>query len=239
MAGRNLMLQAHHFREEATLAHALSDALAHVLSEAIRARGQASLAVSGGRSPVRVFEALRQASLDWSKISLTLVDERWVPETHPDSNAALVNTHLRQGAATASRFIPLYTGAPSPQEGLSACQQALQTLPQPLDAVLLGMGEDGHTASFFPQSPQLQAALHPAPGTLCAAVDPVTAAHARITLTLPVIQQARHRFLQFSGAAKDAIFAKVLALKAPDPRWPVSFVLCDPKAATPIEVYRS
>ncbi len=103
------------------------------MAEALRARiashGRASLAVSGGRTPARFLEVLSGAPLDWAKVTVTLVDERWVPESSERSNAALVRQHLLRGPAAVARFIPLYTGAPTPEAGLADAEAALADLP--------------------------------------------------------------------------------------------------------------
>ena len=146
-------------------APALAAALAAYVAEALRARivrdGAAALAVSGGRTPVRFFEALARADLPWAQVGITLVDERWVRETSERSNARLVRDHLLQGPASAARFVPLANDAPSPEEGLYAVDEALDMLRFPLACAVLGMGEDGHTASFFPGGDRLAEALDP------------------------------------------------------------------------------
>ena len=137
---------------------------ANALRAAIAARGQASLAVSGGKSPIPLFEALREQDLDWSKVSVVLADERVVPRDHADSNTALVARHLLQGRAAAARFLLFFRElAPTfNAEVLDAlvrdAEERIRSLPWPLDVAVLGMGEDAHTASLILQS------LTPAPG---------------------------------------------------------------------------
>jgi 6-phosphogluconolactonase len=144
----------------------LAGALADYVVDALRARivmdGAAALAVSGGSTPVGFFKALSRRILPWEEVTVTLVDDRWVDETSARSNAQLVKTHLLQNEAAAARFIPLVNNAASPAEGLARANAAIAQMPLPFAAVVLGMGTDGHTASFFPNGdrPVLLAAAH-------------------------------------------------------------------------------
>jgi len=198
--------------------------IAQCLRAGIDARGVALLAVSGGRSPVGMFEQLRKQPLAWDKVIVTLVDERWVPEHHQDSNAALVQQHLLQGEAAQARFLPLYNGAPTPEQARADCDAAIRALPLPFDCVVLGMGEDGHTASFFAGAPELRDALSLNTAALCWSVTPPKAPHPRMTLSLnALLHHSRQLILPIAGKAKRQVYdqAKVGANLA----WPVSYVL--------------
>jgi 6-phosphogluconolactonase len=209
---------------------ALAQAIAAELRAAIAARGRATLAVSGGRSPIALFERLREQALDWSRVTVLLVDERCVPHDHVDSNTALVRQHLLQSEAAVASFATVFdTVAPDLNESalhdlVAAANQRLGAIPLPLDVVVLGMGEDGHTASLFPAAQGLDHALTSA-GPM-AGVRPATAPHARLTLTLPVLHAARHLHLALAGNAKRMVYQE--AAKASNPALPISLLLNHP-----------
>lgn len=194
------------------LRSALADALARDTAKALVARvsaqGQAVLAVSGGTTPILFFEALSQLELPWSSIVVTLVDERWVPETSARSNAALVRRHLLIHKAADARFIPLYNGASTPALGLKEQETILAAQPLPLAAAILGMGEDGHTASFFPGGDHLESVLNPPPGQLLETMSAPGAGEPRLTLTLPVLAQADFLALHIEGERKREVLAR-------------------------------
>jgi 6-phosphogluconolactonase len=182
---------------------------AAILSQAIADRGIATLALSGGRSPRPVLEALAKAPLDWTKLIVTLVDERWVEPVSADSNERLVRETLLQGPAAAARFVPMKGPAADAYAGQPAVEAAIAALPWPLDIILLGMGDDGHTASLFPQGRELAEGL--SSDALTIAATPPAAPHQRLSLTARAILHSRHIFLQISGAEKRAVYDRALA----------------------------
>ena len=195
-----------------------SEGVAQRIAQCLRAgiddRGVALLAVSGGRSPVGIFARLRNLDLPWSKVIVTLVDERWVPESHPDSNAALVRKHLLQGHAAQARFLPLVNDAPDPEAGRADCDAALRALPLPFDCVVLGMGEDGHTASLFPDAAELEQAVSLDTAALCWPMTPPAAPHPRMTLTLhALLHESRQLLLAISGKSKRQVYEQARATR--------------------------
>jgi len=142
-----------------------------------------------------------------------LVDERWVPSTSPRSNEALVREGLRTDEAKKARFLPLHAShIPTPEEGWETINASLEReLPLPFAAVILGMGEDGHTASFFPGADNLSAALDMDSPNYVAPIRAETAGEPRITLTLPTLLNTRHLFLHFEGETKKAVYDQALA----------------------------
>ena len=216
---------------------AIAAHIADALRTAIAESGQASLAVSGGKSPIPMFEALREQDLDWSKVSVVLVDERVVPRDHADSNTALVARHLLQGQAAVARFL-LFFRELAPQfnaEVLDALVQDAETriaaLPWPLDVAVLGMGEDAHTASLFPGAPGYARAI--ATDQRLAWVVPDTAPHARLSFTLSALLAARELVLSIAGESKLAVYRK--ASEKADESLPISLVLN--QSSTPVSVW--
>lgn len=224
------------FGSKEDLALALAEAVADDLTEGCASRGMASLAVSGGSTPKKFFSALgRRNDVDWARVLVTLVDERWVPETSERSNAALVNERLLQGPAAVARFIPLYAGGSEPdEEALERTRGQLAVLPPRFDAVVLGMGTDGHTASFFPGGDNLAEAL--------AGAGPVVSMRApgagepRVTLTLPRLLETAALYLHIEGEEKAKVLAEALGA-GPVEALPVRAVLH--QTATPLTVYWS
>lgn len=189
-------------------AQALAADVAARLRQAIDARGLAVLHVSGGQSPVALFEALREQALPWEQVEVSLADERVVPSEHADSNARLVRTHLLQGPAARARLLPLVPLWPQSLALPELAEQAGQALGAqgPADVLVLGMGADGHTASIFPGMPNLAQALDPQGRSVCLPVAreglPAAAPHARITQTLAHLLTARHIVLPVRGSDK-------------------------------------
>jgi 6-phosphogluconolactonase len=200
-----------HFPTRQELAAALAKELGEILAAAVAARGEASLVVSGGSTPLPFFAALSQRPLHWEKILVTLADERWVDPSDPASNERLVRENLLQGPAAAARFVGLKTPEDTPEAGRDACETALEALPRPFDAVVLGMGGDGHTASLFPTAPELAAGLDPDSGRTCLAVHPGGGLPPRMSLTLPAILDSRHLYLHITGEEKLSVYQRALS----------------------------
>ncbi|WP_294638727.1 6-phosphogluconolactonase [uncultured Aquabacterium sp.] len=167
-----MQLNHHTAADAATLAANLARFTADRLQAALAERERVLLVLSGGSTPVPFFEALSRLPLDWSRVVVTLADDRWVPLDHADSNARLVRTHLLQGPAAAATFVPVSSEAPTPTDGQPAIEAELAGLPWPAEVTLFGMGGDGHTASLFPQAPELAAALDDAQAPLTMPVGP-------------------------------------------------------------------
>lgn len=219
----------------------LADDISATLREAIAARGEAVLGVSGGKSPVALFEALRALPMAWSRVTVTLVDERCVPPEHPDSNAHLVRAHLLQGPASEARFVP-WIDTPNPVLADAAAQAdaLMAALPAP-DVLVLGMGPDGHTASLFPHSPDLAAALDLATPACVLAVrlpePPPQPKHPRLTMTLAHILRARRLVLPVHGADKLRTLAQAAAAttRPHADALPISHIL--DQATTPVSLW--
>jgi 6-phosphogluconolactonase len=199
-----------------------SDALAQAVGDALKAslaaRGAASadangqaahatLAVSGGTSPKPFLQTLSHAPLDWAHIDVTLVDDRWVPETDPASNAQLVRDTLLQNAGAAAYFLPLVdTGKPLETHIAELNADARRRLP---DVAVLGMGEDGHTASIFADAPEWDFAISTPERFI--AVHPGAAPHARVSLSMSALKQIGQVYLFIAGQKKLDVLNAALA----------------------------
>ncbi|WP_084636765.1 6-phosphogluconolactonase [Mesorhizobium sp. WSM3626] len=220
------------FADRPQLASALAAKVADRLTRAIDQRGKAFLAVSGGTTPAKFFAALSAAPIAWDKVIVTLVDERFVPASSPRSNAGLVAANLLQNAAKAARFVPLYHEAAGIEDAATSDDAALRSLPWPLDVVVLGMGPDGHTASFFPDADDLPKLLDPVSDKMILPVHAKSAGEPRLTLTLARIIDADFLALHIEGEDKRVAFDNAVA---PGPRKPIRAVLdASPK---PVEVF--
>ncbi|WP_457152499.1 6-phosphogluconolactonase [Mesorhizobium sp. P5_C1] len=214
------------------LAVALADHVAGRLTKAIAERGMGLLAVSGGTTPAKFFAALSAMQIAWDKVIVTLVDERFVPASSPRSNAGLVAANLLQNAAKAARFVPLYHEGVGIEDAAASDNSALQSLPWPLDVVVLGMGPDGHTASFFPDADDLAKLLDPSSDRIVLPVHAASAVEPRLTLSLARIVDAGFIALHIEGEDKRAAFDSAVA---PGPRKPIRAVL--DAAPKPVEVF--
>ena len=208
------------FDSGALLAETLAGDVADWLKKAIVDKGSAVLAVSGGSTPKPFFASLSKNKLDWSKVTITLVDERQVPEDNPRSNARLVRDHLWRNEAAVAEFAPLYL---NPLIGRM----------RQFDVAILGMGNDGHTASFFPGGDNLTKALDPLGTDAVIAMNAAGAGEPRLTFTLPRLLAATHICLHIQGQDKMQVLDKALA-GADELEMPVRAVL---HSAKPLDLY--
>jgi 6-phosphogluconolactonase len=199
------------FPKAAELTEALANEITGVLQEALAAGRGASLVVSGGHTPIALFERLSSAELDWEDVWITLADERWVDTRSSESNERLVREHLLRNAAARAQFVGLKNAAADPHLGASASWSALADLPRPFDFMLLGMGEDGHTASLFPDSPGLVEALDPAQRPTCVAMQAPQSPRQRLSLNLRALLDARRVGLLIAGHTKWATYQRARA----------------------------
>jgi 6-phosphogluconolactonase len=209
---------------------ALAAHIGAALTRDIEAHGAASLALSGGSTPRAMFRALSQTVLPWEQVTLTLVDERWVDSDHPDSNEALLRENLHRDRAGAARLVGLKTPHARACDGEAEANARIASLPRPFTAVVLGMGADGHTASWFPRAANLQRLLDERNTRLVAATEPVTAPHSRMTLTLSAVLGSREIILHITGEEKKAVLEE-----ATRRGYPVAAVLR--QARTPLTVW--
>lgn len=199
------------FPTSTALAAAFAQWTAERLREAIEARGVALLVVSGGTTPARYFHALSSQPIDWSRVAVTLADERRVPDDDPRSNARLVREALLRDRAASAEFAPLADSRLDEDRELASANARIAALPAPADLVVLGMGEDGHTASWFPGAEGLADAIDIGARSLVAPIRAPGAPEPRLTLTGRVILRARALALHLEGPKKLATLDRALA----------------------------
>jgi 6-phosphogluconolactonase len=214
----------HSFPDRDTLITELTTTITGLLRAGIAQNGRASLAVSGGSTPVQLFKSLSKSDLPWQNVDICLVDERWVDPSDPDSNENLVKTQLLQNRAADATFSGMKSSAKTATEGEEECSHQLQKLHRPFDVLILGMGDDGHTASLFPGAAKLPQATDMNSGKICMGIAPVTAPHERMTLTLPEILNSKQIFLHITGQNKKDVLAQALA-DGPAEEMPIRFIL--------------
>jgi len=222
------------FENGAALAVGLADKVAEALSAAVAARGAASIAVSGGSTPKAFFEALSSRAIDWAKVTITLVDERFVPEDNPRSNHKLVKEHLLKNKAAAANFLPLYQPAEDAEKSAVIATEATKGIDNPFDIAIIGMGGDGHTASFFPGGNNLALALDPKTPRGIITMEAEGAGEPRLTFTFASLQDARLLVLHIEGESKKDVLARAEG-PGEETEMPIRAVLR--RAASSVEIY--
>lgn len=224
----------HAFASGAELAAGLADKVAEALSAAIATRGSASIAVSGGSTPKAFFQELSSRVLDWDKVTITLVDERFVPPDNPRSNHLLVNANLLKDKAAAAQFLPLYQPAADAKKSAVIATRETRGIDDPFDIAIVGMGGDGHTASFFPGGNNLKLALDPNTPRGIITMEADGAGEPRLTFTFSSLQDARLLVLHIEGESKKEVLAKA-EQPGDEMEMPIRAFLR--RAASPLQIY--
>jgi 6-phosphogluconolactonase len=224
-----IMIEERLFSSTVECNRAVAEFVADRLRRSIETSDQASMAVSGGRTPVGVFSLLSETDLAWDQVFLTTIDERWVSTEDEASNERLVRDHLMQDKAARARFTGMKTDHHSPKQGRNECAERISRLPSPLDMVYLGMGEDGHIASLFPGSP----ALSDNDALVVPGIAPQEPT-ARMSLSLEVLAQAREVCLHLVGDAKRQVYQRSVSARA-DPNLPFAALLA--RRTAPVRVF--
>jgi 6-phosphogluconolactonase len=198
------------FTSRENLDTALATKVAAELTQAIAAKGKASIAVSGGSTPKGFFKALSQFDLAWDKVTVTLADERWVEFENDASNTRLVHENLLQNNAEQATFFHLKRGELT-EDTLAELNEDAKGSLLPLDVLILGMGEDGHTASLFPCSDQIEQGLDTANQDALMKVVPKTAPNDRITFTFSQLIKSKNVVLHVCGDNKKVVLDKANA----------------------------
>ncbi|WP_414450191.1 6-phosphogluconolactonase [Burkholderia sp. 22PA0099] len=201
------MIELHAFESPQAQCDALARAVGAALQAPLAEHARATLAVSGGTSPRPFLQTLSHYALDWRHVDVTLVDDRWVADADDASNARLVRDTLLQNAAAGARFLPIVDTAATLDAHVAALN-ANPTYALPNVAVL-GMGEDGHTASIFADAPEWEQAI--TTPARYVAVHPGAAPHPRVSLSLDALRRVDRLFLLISGARKREVLEAAAA----------------------------
>lgn len=193
------------------LAEQVASATLARLRTAIDVDGAASLVVSGGSTPAPLFARLAKADIDWRRVTITVADERWVPLDDAASNEKLIRETLLVAKAASARFVSLYREGQSPAQALADIDAAVAAIPRPFSVVILGMGADGHTASLFPDAPDVQQALDGDGTANVAIMKPASQPQTRITLTRAALLDSAQRILHITGLDKRMVLEGALA----------------------------
>ena len=200
------MIDFQAFESRAAASNAAADLLASQLVLTLEDNPLASLVVSGGSTPGPCFAQLSTKSLDWSRVTVVPSDERWVPAEDPASNEGLIRRQLLKGPAGQAQLLPLFRAGIAPEQAPRVIETELKKLPRPFSVALLGMGEDGHFASLFPDYNGLSKALVPVGTAECVLVQTAGSPHLRISLTLSALLDSSIIVLLIFGEAKRSIF---------------------------------
>ncbi|QPK64952.1 6-phosphogluconolactonase [Methylomonas sp. LL1] len=233
------MVKEFFFEQRHHLFTALVAECQDVLSEAISKHGAATLLVSGGGTPAPLYEALSKTELNWKKIKIALVDERWVDQDHAASNEALIRRTLLINNAKTAEFTGMKTAAKTATAGQGETEALYRKLPQPFSLAIVGMGPDGHTASLFPHAKGLAGALNTDNDNLTAAISAnqteVTGPNTeRLTLTLPALLKTDRVIILFTGEDKLAVFS---AAQQPGPIEDMPIRALLHQEQVPVELY--
>ncbi|WP_100640807.1 6-phosphogluconolactonase [Alteromonas facilis] len=209
-----MALVEQHFASKEALVEEFAQQISTILAQAVATKGEASLVVSGGSTPLPLFQALSHAEIDWSNVVITLADERWVDNTDSASNEKLVRENLLVGNAAQAKFFALKTAHENAEDAVETLTQSDQQPQIPFDVLILGMGEDAHTASLFPCCDQIEQGLDMQSGNTFIATQPKTAPHQRMSYTLPALVSAKNIFLHLTGEKKLSVLKQALEAKS-------------------------
>lgn len=207
------------FDDQLQLADQLADDIAKQLVQSIAKQGRAVMALSGGSTPLLMMQQLRQRDVDWSKVVVTLVDERCVGEMHSLSNARFVREEFLSKLPSIPKFAPLYYPEASNTSSLfemvlenyaditASTKQSLASF----DVVILGMGGDGHTASFFPDADNIDELIDDVSEQPLLTCQSPASQVARITWSLPMLLDTNMLALHITGQNKQQVLQKAIA----------------------------
>ena len=232
----------HEGADAVSLAEHLAGEIVIQINNSIAEKGSAVVAFSGGSTPKPLFKALAEHDIDWSNVVVTLVDERWVDIDHELSNGAFLTQYLLSELGDNSpTFVPLFNNQASADQGRSKtleqyCQATNSDVstPRSFDVVILGMGNDGHTASFFPDADNIADLVNPDSNDYLLSCSTATTQVERITWSVPMLLDTSFLALHMTGSSKADVFQEACS-SAQATELPIRSVIFQDK--TPLNVY--
>ncbi len=222
----------HYFAARDAASIAAAEHIAAALRTKLNSQDYAGLIVTGGSSPARCYAELADTELEWSHVHVLLSDERWVPASDDNSNEKLVRETLLINSAAEAELLPIYSSDTSVVERCLELNEMLPAMPLPFACSLLGMGEDGHVASLFPDAENLAAGLDENSVDWCIPVSTAASPHPRVSLTMKALLNSEQIVLLIFGESKRDVFEQ--ARSSPD-AFPVSKLLSQDR--TPVHVF--
>lgn len=226
------MIHSHEFADRFAASAAAAKKIAVQLESRLRHDATAALVVSGGTTPTDCFTELSKIPLGWDRVRVFLSDERWVAADSSDSNEKLVRETLLVNAAENARLLPVFDSDLTIEQRCVQLDAEIRDLPAPFAVTLLGMGEDGHFASLFPDADNLQQGLDPGGAVCCIPVATAASPLRRVSMTLAALARSDEILLLVFGEQKRRVFEA--ALQSCD-SYPVAALLA--LEQTPVTIY--
>jgi 6-phosphogluconolactonase len=220
------MIERNHQEREAA-SRVAAQAVAAALRRRLRGQEEAAAVIAGGSTPRACYGLLSRMKLDFSRVHFVPSDERWVPGDDDDSNESMLRSSLLGGRAADAHFMSFYQPSMGCREACQVLAKRFEKLPLPLAVALLGMGEDGHFASLFPDLPGLASALDPYAGDLCISGATAASPHARVSLTMRALTWSDEILLLAFGARKKKV---IDAARAGEEKYPLTALFAQSRA---------
>ena len=194
------------FTDKAKLEQKLALEISQILKQEIKNKGQATLLVSGGSTPKKLYEILSNKEIDWNKVSIGLIDERFVATETDESNELLIKNTLLKNKAVDAKFIGLVFNLNNYKENLNIAISKNKAIYKSITCSILGMGLDGHTASLFPNSEEKYTDDIIFGDKIIINTKATSEPSKRISYTKSKILSSKHLFLYFNGKEKLDVF---------------------------------
>jgi 6-phosphogluconolactonase len=206
-------VQWHTFANRDAFTDGLTTSIAETLQHFSSTQATVLFGVSGGSTPLPIYQALASRELNWQAINMIIVDERFVPTDHVDSNERNIRLAFTSENNPSPHIIGLWSDAIDLDLAAHTADEKIQALQQPLDLVLLGMGEDGHFASLFPSASLFDQAVASEQSHCVMPITPMPshAPHPRLTMTLAYLRRAKRIILAITGERKRHVLQQAIA----------------------------